>query len=430
MTTTFLAPDPVQSTFFIPGTNTPGNGVLLFTYLAGTSTKVTTYKDNAAGTSWTNPIVLDSGGNLSTSGTVWIAQGVRVKFVWAPSNDTDPPISPYRTIDNVSGVNDLGSAAQSEWVAGSTGSFIGNKTFSVGGDQTSTYTVSRRVKATIAAGTAYGTVSSVVFSSGATNVGLWVDSGNLDSGLSAVYYAQLAADNLSVPRMLQRVMSTQVFTSNATYNPSPNLISALVEIVAGGGSGGGAFSSDAAVSTAAAGGGGGAGGYAKGLFTYAQLSSGVAIVIGDGGTCVVSSGGRSGSTTSFGSLMFANGGTGGILSASGVANTGFSTVALSAGPQPGGAVSTGGFVNLPGAPGGAGWDTSRPGNVISALPGYGGASYFAPGGIGAVILSPTVTSGAVGFYGSGGSGAATAGTGPAQAGATGGKGVCIVTEQF
>ncbi len=430
MTTCFLAPDPVQSTFFIPGTNTPGNGVQIFIYLAGTSTKQTVYKDNAAGTSWTNPIVLDSGGNLASGATVWIPQGVRVKFVWAPSNDTDPPASPYRTIDNVSGVNDSSATAQSEWVQGSTSSFLGNKTFSISGDQTSTYTVSRRVKATIAAGTAYGTISSVVFSSGATNVGLWVDSGNLDSGLSAVYYAQLAADNLSVPRMLQRAMSTQMFTSNATYTPSPGMVIALVDLVAGGGSGGGAFSSDAAISSGAAGGGGGAGSYVRGLFQYAQVSSGVPIVIGAGGACNVSSGGRAGSTSSFGTLMFANGGTGGILSASGATGAGFTTFAISAGPQPGGVVSTGGYFSVPGGNGSHSFIPGNTGSGIGALPGAGGASFFAPGGPVALILAPTVTSGAVGIFGSGGSGAATAGRGPAQAGATGGNGLCVITEYF
>lgn len=105
--TCFLAPDPIQGTYFIPGGNTPANGGQVFFYLAGTSTKTTVYKDNAGGTAWSNPIVLDSGGNLPSGGEVWIVSGQTVKAVFAPSNDTDPPASPYWSKDNLNGVNDF-----------------------------------------------------------------------------------------------------------------------------------------------------------------------------------------------------------------------------------------------------------------------------------------------------------------------------------
>lgn len=105
--TCYLAPDPIQSTFFIPGGNTPANGGQLFFYSSGTSTKTTVYKDNLGATAWSNPIVLDSGGNLPSGGEVWIPSGVTVKVVFAPSNDTDPPSSPYWSKDNLAGVNDI-----------------------------------------------------------------------------------------------------------------------------------------------------------------------------------------------------------------------------------------------------------------------------------------------------------------------------------
>src|SRR6188768_1567664 len=106
MTTCFLAPAPLQNTFFIPGSNTPGAGVQLFLYVAGSNTKQTAYDDPAAATPWANPIVLDSGGNLpSGSKEVWFVSGQTYKAVYAPSNDTDPPGSPYLTLDNLSGIN-------------------------------------------------------------------------------------------------------------------------------------------------------------------------------------------------------------------------------------------------------------------------------------------------------------------------------------
>ena len=106
MPTTFLAPR-VNQTFFIPGSNTPANGAQLFSYAAGTTSKTTVYKDNAAATPWSNPIVLDSGGNLPSQGELWQLTGTSMKYVFAPANDTDPPTSAYATFDNIAGINDI-----------------------------------------------------------------------------------------------------------------------------------------------------------------------------------------------------------------------------------------------------------------------------------------------------------------------------------
>lgn len=197
MTTCFLAPDPIQGTFLIPGGNTPGNGVQLFLYAAGSSTKQTVYKDSAAATPWSNPIVLDSGGNLPNGSEVWFPTGQTFKAVWAPSNDTDPPASPYRTMDNLAGMNDVSVTAQSEWVSGPTPTFVSSTQFTLSGDQTSTFTKARRVKTTNTGGTVYGVITSVTFAANTTTVNIVSDSGNLDSGLSAVFYGILDPANPS-----------------------------------------------------------------------------------------------------------------------------------------------------------------------------------------------------------------------------------------
>ena len=123
MAVCFLAPDPIQSTYFIPGSNTPANGGQVFFYIAGSSTKQTVYKDNAGATPWTNPIVLDSGGNLPLGGEVWFPTTQIFKAIFAPFNDTDPPGSPYWTKDNLSGMNDVGvvSASSSTFIQSGTG---------------------------------------------------------------------------------------------------------------------------------------------------------------------------------------------------------------------------------------------------------------------------------------------------------------------
>jgi hypothetical protein len=209
----FYAPDPIQSTYLIPGGNTPANGGQVFFYLAGTSTKTTVYKDVDGNTSWTNPIVLDSGGNLPNGGEVWFTQGETVKVIFAPSTDADPPVSPYWTKDDLSGINDV-SAAVSQWIAGTTPTYISAISFSVTGDQTATYSYGRRVQSVNTGGTIYSTVLSSSFGGGITTVTLVNDSGTLDSGLSAVSYGIITLANTS---MFDTLAATEVSMLGVNY---------------------------------------------------------------------------------------------------------------------------------------------------------------------------------------------------------------------
>ncbi len=192
----YLAPDPVQSTFFIPGSNTPGNGVQLFCYVAlSVSTKQNMYTDNTGNTAYSNPLVLDSGGNIPNGGVIWIPQGLPAKFVWAPSNDGDPPTSPYRTIDNVSGINDITS---NEWATGPTPTFVNSSSFTVSGDQTATLNKGRRLKFAVTAGTVYGSVALAAFATGSTTVNTVHASGSLDAGLTALSYSLIGVEPSSI----------------------------------------------------------------------------------------------------------------------------------------------------------------------------------------------------------------------------------------
>lgn len=216
MASFFLAPDPLQSTFFIPGGATPGNGAQVFIYLAGTSTKQTVYKDNLGNTAWSNPIVLDSGGNLASGGVIWIPTGVTIKAVWAPANDTDPPASPYRTIDNIAGINDT-NALVSEWISGSTPTFVAATQLNVSGDLTATLTPNRRLKTTNTAGTIYSTITQRSFASGSTAVNVVSDTGSLDSGLSALSYSIADPNNPSVaPGEIYRKAANVSSATNGT----------------------------------------------------------------------------------------------------------------------------------------------------------------------------------------------------------------------
>lgn len=195
----FLAGSPFQGTYLIPGTNTPANGGQLFFYSNGTSTKLTVYKDDTTATPWSNPIVLDSGGNLPLGAMIWLQGGQTYTIKYCPSNDTDPPTSPYRTFDDITGMNDVSATTGAEWVVfSSSPTFVSGTSFTLTGDQTATFQVGRRIKTSNTGGTIYSTISSSVFGA-STLVTIVNDSGTLDAGLSAVWYGLLEATNPSIP---------------------------------------------------------------------------------------------------------------------------------------------------------------------------------------------------------------------------------------
>lgn len=102
----------------------------------------------------------------------------------------------------------------------------------------------------------------------------------------------------------------------------------IVQVVGGGGSGGGVSSSGGTPNASRRGGGGGGGGYAVSFFKEADVDAlpvPVVCTVGGGGSgAPVAGSGNAGGTSSFGTLMTANGGNGGVLgstSAGGAAGT-------------------------------------------------------------------------------------------------------------
>jgi len=187
---------PIGNRQFVDSNGNPLSGAKLFTYVAGSSTKSTVYKDSAAAASHTNPIVLDSNG--SPASPIWLDGSVTYKFVLAPSNDTDPPASPYYSWDNIDGVNSALVSGITEWLTGPTPTYVSATSFTLVGDQSSTFHVGRRLKTTNSGGTVYSTITAVAYTT-LTTITVVNDSGTLDAGLSAVYYSILSADNPSLP---------------------------------------------------------------------------------------------------------------------------------------------------------------------------------------------------------------------------------------
>jgi hypothetical protein len=93
--TTSLAPLPRQA--FGP----TFAGYKLFTYAAGTLTKLNSFTDSTGTTPNTNPIILDANG----SAAVWFTPGLLYKEALALPTDTDPPTVPIWTADNLPGAD-------------------------------------------------------------------------------------------------------------------------------------------------------------------------------------------------------------------------------------------------------------------------------------------------------------------------------------
>lgn len=185
----------------------PASGAKLFTYAAGSSTKQTTYTDEDGTTPQANPIILNSRGEPDSP--IWLTEGQAYKFVLAPPTDSDPPTSPIRTVDDITGVGD-NSVSLDQWVdSGVTPTYVSATQFTVPGDQTSAFHANRRIKCTVTAGTVYGYISASAYTS-LTTITVVLDSGSLDSGLSQVQLGLVTANNTSLPQIPDWVESGMI----------------------------------------------------------------------------------------------------------------------------------------------------------------------------------------------------------------------------
>jgi len=206
----YASPIGNDAPFFIIGGSggVPASGAKLFLYQSGSTTKITSYTDSTGATPNSNPVLIGSTGYPQSGGNVveiFFALGQTVKYVLAPSTDSDPPSSPYWTRDfgaGPAGINDPSAttATGTEWIAFSgTPTFVGTTSFTLTGDQRGLFQVDRRVKSTNSGGTIYSSITVSSFGAGVTTVTVVNDTGVLDSGLSAVSYGLLSATNRSIP---------------------------------------------------------------------------------------------------------------------------------------------------------------------------------------------------------------------------------------
>lgn len=180
----------------------PAAGYKLFVYGAGTSDKKTSYINSDGVITNSNPLVLDSRGEIA--GGVYVVEG-DYKLVLAPDNDSDPPTSPVWSRDNLiagTGSGGTGGAGGSvdQWVATElTPTYISATSFSVVGSHSDDFTIGRRVRITDSGGLVYGVITAVAEAGGLTTVTVLLDSGVIDTGISVVDIGFLESSASAIP---------------------------------------------------------------------------------------------------------------------------------------------------------------------------------------------------------------------------------------
>jgi hypothetical protein len=198
MSNAYLSPILQQSQFDDNGNFLAGG--LIWSYVAGTTTPLAVYTTSDASVAWPNPIVLDARGECG--GEIWLAAGSSYKFVLenAPQyGQTHGAV--VSTFDEVTGVNDTVTVpSTNNWIEFSgTPTYISATSFSVAGDQRTTFQVYRRLRSSNSAGTIYSSILTSTYSTGITTVTVLNDTGTLDAGLSSVYYSFVETDPSAIP---------------------------------------------------------------------------------------------------------------------------------------------------------------------------------------------------------------------------------------
>ena len=150
-------------------------------YEPGTSTPKQTYSDSSLDTPNADPVQLDASG----SAHIWYSGNADVVVYDSDAVEIDT-------------ASDINPEESSQWIEGPVPTYVSGTSFTLTGDQTSTFHVGRRIYTVNTGGTIYSTISASAYTS-LTTITVVNDSGTLDSGLSEVSYGILSATNSSLP---------------------------------------------------------------------------------------------------------------------------------------------------------------------------------------------------------------------------------------
>lgn len=196
MTTVWLSP-VFNEEQFSDNNGVPLAGGKIYAYIAGSfSTEQTMYTDSIGGTPWTQPIVLNSAGRIST-GSIWLDSSLKYNLVvYMPDG-----LTVLKHVDNVSGVPVIvssgggGGGVSTNWILVGTPSYVSPTIFTVVGNYTTAFAIGNRVQIQNSDLTySYGTVSAVAFASGNTQVTLVNDSTVLNVGMATSWYSDVSVN--------------------------------------------------------------------------------------------------------------------------------------------------------------------------------------------------------------------------------------------
>lgn len=183
---------------FEDGNGLPASGYRLFFNANRSSTLQNTYNDSTGLIANSNPIVLNALGEPATE--IWLTVGLAYTVGMAIPGVDSPPASFIWQENDVVGVNDTSFPSVDQWQPSLlTPTFISATSFSLVGDQTSTFQPGRAVKTTNSGGTTYSQILTSVFAAGITTITLYNLSGTVDAGISAASYGLLSGTNNALP---------------------------------------------------------------------------------------------------------------------------------------------------------------------------------------------------------------------------------------
>jgi len=118
-----LSPVAGAAAQFLDNSGNVLTGGKLYTYLAGTTTPVSTYTSSTGLTFHSNPIILDAAGRVSSGGEIWLSNNVQYKFVLKDANDVL-----IGTWDNLVGINSnfVNYTSQEEIIVATAGQTVFN----------------------------------------------------------------------------------------------------------------------------------------------------------------------------------------------------------------------------------------------------------------------------------------------------------------
>lgn len=175
---------------FLDSAGNPLAGGTVATYIPGTTTPKNTYQDSGYTIANTNPVTLDSAGEC----VMW-GDGLYRLIVKDSSGNTvyDQDASGDVTTDTTTALADDLPWIDVTLYWGDAPQYATATTFTVSGNVTSRYEVDRRIRATVSAGSIYGTITASSYTTFTTVTVSW-DSTQLDNTVSAIALGAVTAE--------------------------------------------------------------------------------------------------------------------------------------------------------------------------------------------------------------------------------------------